>query len=73
VWVDVLQRTCELIVEPLHVRYDAARDAEDLAATDGRQLLVVLPLLGVLDDNNLFGVLEDLKELAELLVCTEMC
>lgn len=68
--VDVLQGAGELVVEPLNERYDAAGNAEDLALCDGRQLLIILPLFGVLDDNNLLGVLEDLKEFAELLVRT---
>lgn len=70
VWVDVLQGAGELVVEPFNERYDAAGNAEDLALCDVRQLLIILPLFGVLDDDNLLGVLEDLKEFAELLVRT---
>jgi hypothetical protein len=66
--VNVLEGARELVVEALNKGYDASRDAEDLARLDGRQLLVVLPLLGVLDDDNLAALLEDLEELAELLV-----
>jgi hypothetical protein len=68
VWVDVLQRARELVVQAFNVRNDAAGDAEDLAGCDGRELVVVLPLLGVLDDDDLGRVLEDLQQLAELLV-----
>jgi hypothetical protein len=71
--VDVLQRAGKLVVEPLHERYDAARNAEDLASTDRGQLVVVLPLFGVLNDNNLRGVLENLEKLAKLLVRTGSC
>jgi len=68
VGVDVLQRARELVVEALHKRDDAAGDAENLALGDGRQLLVILPLLGVLNDNDLLGVLQDLEQFAEFLV-----
>jgi hypothetical protein len=64
----VLEGARELVVEALNEGYDASRDAEDLAGLDVRQLLVVLPLLGVLDDDDLAALLEDLEELAELLV-----
>lgn len=70
VGVDVLQRTCELVVEPLNERHNTAGNAEDRALFDRGQLVIILPLLGVLDDDNLLGVLEDLEELAELLVRT---
>lgn len=73
VWVDVLQRAGEFVVEPLNERDDASWDAEDLAGCDGGQLLVVLPLLGVLNDNNLVAVLKNLKELSEFLVGPALC
>jgi hypothetical protein len=66
--VDVLERAGELVVKSLNEGYDAAGNAEDLAGFDVGQLLVVFPLLGVLDDDNLIAVLENLEELAELLV-----
>ena len=66
--VDVLEGASKLVVEALNEGYDASGDAEDLTGLDIGQLLVVLPLLGVLDDDNLVAVLEDLEELAELLV-----
>jgi hypothetical protein len=68
VGIDVLQRARQLVIEPLDERYYAAGDAEDLARVDWGQLVVVLPLFGVLDDDNLLCVLEDLQKLAELLV-----
>jgi len=68
--VNVLEGTGELVIEPLDKGNDASRDAEDLARCDGRQLLVILPLLGVLDDDNLFAVLKNLQELSELLIGT---
>jgi hypothetical protein len=70
--VNVLQRAGELVVEPLDEGYNAAGNAEDVAIANRWQLVVVLPFLGVLDDNNLVGVLENLEELAELLVRTGM-
>jgi hypothetical protein len=73
VGVDMLQRAGELVVEPLDERHHAAGDAEDLAFANRRKLVVVLPLLGILDDDNLVVVLEDLKELAVFLVRTGMC
>jgi hypothetical protein len=66
--IDVLQRARQLVIEPLDERYHAAGDAEDLARVDWGQLVVVLPLFGVLDDDNLLCVLEDLQKLAEFLV-----
>lgn len=66
--VNVLERASELVIEPLDKGNNASWDAEDLARCDGRQLLVVLPLLGVFNDNNLVAVLEDLEQLAKLLV-----
>jgi hypothetical protein len=66
--VDVLEGASELVIEALNEGYDASRNAEDLTGLDVGKLLVVLPLLGVLDDNDLVAVLEDLEELAELLV-----
>jgi hypothetical protein len=73
VGVDVLQRAGELVVEPLDKGHDAAGDAEDLAFANRGQLVVVLPLLGVLDDDNLVVVLEDLEQLAVLLVRAGIC
>lgn len=64
----MLERTSELVIEPLNEGNDASWDAEDLAGRDGRQLLVILPLLGVLNDDNLLAVLENLQELSKLLV-----
>lgn len=69
VGVDVLQRARELVVQALDEGGDAAGDAEDLARRDGRQLLVVLPVLGVLDHNNVLVVLENLQQLREVLLC----
>ena len=71
-WVDVLQRASKFVVKPLNKGNDASWDAEDLARCDSGQLLVVLPLLGVLNDNNLVAVLEDLEELSEFLVRTSI-
>lgn len=73
VGVDVLERAGELVIEPLDKGDDAAGNAEDLAGGDGGDLLVVLPLLGVLDDNNLVAGLEDLEQLAKLLVGAVTC
>ena len=64
----MLEGARKLVVEALNEGYDASRDAEDLPGLDVRQLLVILPLLSVLDDDDLAALLEDLKELAELLV-----
>jgi hypothetical protein len=71
VGVNVLQRAGELVIEPLYKRHNAARNAEDFASTNRGQLVVVLPLFGVLDDDNLVGVLENFEKLAKLLVRTE--
>jgi hypothetical protein len=68
VGVDVLKRAGELVVEPLDKRDNAAGNAEDLALVDCGCLLVVLPFLGVLDDNNLVAGLENLQQFTELLV-----
>lgn len=68
--VDVLQGASKLVVEPLHERDNAAGDLEELALLDDGGLLVVLPLLSALDNNNLLAVLEDLEKLAKLLVGT---
>jgi hypothetical protein len=62
-----------LVIEPLGEGHDAAGNAEDLARSDGGRLLVVLPLLGVLNDNDLIAALEDLQKLAELLVGAVTC
>ena len=71
--VDVLERTGQLVVEPLDERNDAARDLEDLALGDGGLLVIVFPLLGTLDHDNLLGALERLQELVELLLCAGIC
>ena len=68
--VNVLEGASELVIEPLNKRNNAARDAEDLAWCNGRQLLVILPLLGVLNDNNFLAVFENLQQLAKFLVGT---
>lgn len=67
-WVDMLKRASKLVIEPFYKGHDAAGDAEDFARCDGREFLVILPLLGVLDNNNLLTGLENLKKFAELLV-----
>jgi hypothetical protein len=59
--VDVLQRAGKLVVEPLYERHDTAGNAEDGASLDRGQLVIVLPLLGVLDDDDLLGVLKNLQ------------
>ena len=61
--IDVLERAGELIIEPLGKGHDAAGDLEDLARGNGWQLLIILPFLGILDNDNVTGVLEDLKQL----------
>lgn len=66
--VDMLERAGELIIEPLDERHNAAGDLEKLTLLDGRCLLIVLPLLSALDDNDFVAVLEDLEKLAKLLV-----
>lgn len=71
--INVLEGTSELIVEPLDERHNAAGDLEDLALLNDGCLLIVLPFLSVLDDNNLLAVLECLKQLAELLVSPANC
>jgi hypothetical protein len=71
VGVNVLQRAGKLVIEPLNKGDNAAGNAEDLVTTDRGQLVVVLPLFGILNDHNLGGVLEDLEKLAELLVRTD--
>ena len=73
VGIDVLERAGELVIEPLHEGHNAAGNAEDLARVDGGELLIVLPLLGVLNNNNLVAVLEDLEKLAKLLVGAVGC
>lgn len=67
VGIDMLQGAGELIVKPLDERDNAAGNLESLALLDGGCLLVVLPLLSILDNNNLLAVLEYLEQLAELL------
>lgn len=64
----MLKGTSELVIESLNEGNDASWDTEDLARCDGRQLLIILPLLGILDDNNLLAVLENLQQLAKFLV-----
>jgi hypothetical protein len=73
VGIDMLERASELVVEPLNKRDNAAGNLEDLALLDGGCLLVVLPLLSVLDNNNLLAVLERLEQLAELLFSPGSC
>lgn len=68
VGVDVLKRAGKLIVKPLNEGDNAAGNLEELTFLNGRCLLVILPLLSVLDNDNLFAVLENLQKLAELLV-----
>jgi hypothetical protein len=53
VGIDVLKRPRELIVEPLDKGHCAAGDLEDFALGNGRWLVVVLPLLGALDNDNI--------------------
>jgi hypothetical protein len=72
VGVNVLQRAGELVVEPLYKGHNAARDAEDLALLNRGQPVIVLPLFGILNHDNLVGVLKDLEELAKLLVGTDV-
>jgi hypothetical protein len=64
----VLERPCELIVEPLDERHCAAGDLEDFALGNGRWLVVVLPLFGALDNDNVFCALERVEQLDELLL-----
>jgi hypothetical protein len=73
VGVDMLQRAGKLVVKPLHERDNTAGNAEDRASLDRGQLVIVFPLLGVLYDDNLLGVLENLQQLAEFLVRAVTC
>jgi hypothetical protein len=73
VGVDVLERAGKLVVEPLDKGDDAAGDAEKLAGGDGGELLVILPLLSVLNNDNLLAALEDLEKLGKLLVGAASC
>jgi hypothetical protein len=68
VGVDLLKRAGELVIEPLNERDNAAGNLENLALLDNGRLLIVLPLLSTLDNNDFLALLEDLKELAKLLV-----
>jgi hypothetical protein len=70
VGIDVLERTSELVVEPLNEGGNASGDPEDLFRGDGRQLLIVFPLLGVLDDNNVLVGLQNLEKLGEIALGT---
>lgn len=71
VGIDVLERTSKLVIEPFDEGDYAARDLEQLTLLNDGCLLIVLPLLGALDDDNLLALLKDLEELAELLVGAE--
>lgn len=71
--VDVLERAGKLVIEPLDKRDNAAGDLEELAVLDDGCLLVVLPLLGTLNNDNLLAVLKDLEKLAKLLVGAKTC
>jgi hypothetical protein len=73
VGVDVLKRPGELVIKPLHERHDTARDLEDLPLRDGGLFVVVFPLLGTLDNDDLLGAFERLQELVKLLLCTGTC
>ena len=66
----MLKRTGEFVIESLNEGDNASWNTEDLAGCNGRQLLIILPLLGILNDNNFLAVLENLQELAKLLVGT---
>jgi hypothetical protein len=66
--VDVLERTCELVIEPLDEGCHASGDLEDLLIGKGRELLVILPLLCVLNNNDVPVVLENLEQLGEVLL-----
>lgn len=56
----MLKGSGELVVKPLNEGDNASRNLEDLSRSDGRQLLVVLPLFCVLDYDDIFVTLEDL-------------
>lgn len=71
--VDVLKRAGELVIEPLDKGNHAARNLEDLPILDGGRLLVILPLLGALNDDDLVAGLEDLQKLAKFLIGPSKC
>lgn len=66
----MLERTCELVVEPLNEGGNASGDLEDLLRGDGRQFLIVFPFLGVLDDDNVLVGLKNLEKLGKIALCT---
>lgn len=69
VGVDALERANELIVKSLNVRDDAAGNLDVLLTSlQSRGLLVIIPLLGVLNDNVVTVLLEDLEEAREFLL-----
>lgn len=55
----MLERSGELIVEPLDEGGNAPGDLEDFVRGDGGQFLVIFPLLSVLDDDDVVVILED--------------
>lgn len=67
--INVLERPSELVIEPLHKRHNTTRNLEDLSRSDGGLLIVIFPLFSTLNDDNLFGSLERLQKLVELLLC----
>lgn len=67
--VDALQRTDELIVKSLNVGNDASRNLDVLlAGLERRRLLVIVPLLGVLNNDVILVLLENLQKGRELLL-----
>jgi hypothetical protein len=61
--VDALEGTDELVVETLDVGDDAAGNLDVLLTfLQGRRLFIIVPLLGVLNNNVVVVLLEDLKE-----------
>ena len=69
VGIDMLQGSGKFVVEPLHEGDDAAGNPKHLPWCRHRLFLVVLPLLGILENDH-FGVCaEKLEQLSKLLFC----
>lgn len=68
VWVDVLEGTGKLVVESLDKRDNRSWDLHGLALNGNWCLLIILPLLGILNDDVIWVVLEDGQKGLKLLL-----
>lgn len=64
----MLKRPRKFIVKSLNERNDTARNREQLALFNFWLLVVVLPLLGALDDDDIRVLVENCKKCSEFLV-----